>query len=46
MRGAWQPVWLLSGLVLTASDGPSLVTGFRPSQNPTFTPLIETSDGG
>jgi hypothetical protein len=34
------------GLVLTASDGPSLVTGFRPSQNLTFTPLIETSDGG
>lgn len=33
------------GLVLTASDGPSLVTGFRPSQNLTFTPLIETSDG-
>jgi hypothetical protein len=33
------------GLVL-ASGGPGLVTGFRPSQNLTYTPLIGTSDGG
>ncbi len=33
------------GLVL-AGGGPVLVTGFRPSQNLTYSPLIETSDGG
>ena len=33
------------GLVL-AGDGPALVTGFRPSQDLTYTPLIQTSDGG
>ncbi len=34
------------GLVLAGSNGPALVTGFRPSQNLTFSPLIETRDGG
>jgi hypothetical protein len=33
------------GLVLAAA-GPSLITGFRPSQGLTFTPLTQTSDGG
>ena len=33
------------GLVL-AGGGQALVTGFRPSQDLTYTPLIETSDGG
>ena len=33
------------GLVL-AGGGPALITGFRPSQNLTYTPLIQTSDGG
>jgi hypothetical protein len=33
------------GLVL-AGGGPVLVTGFRPSQDLTFSPLIQTSDGG
>jgi hypothetical protein len=33
------------GLVL-ADGGPALITGFRPSQDLTFTPLIQTSDGG
>ena len=33
------------GLVL-AGGGPELITGFRPSQDLTFTPLIQTSDGG
>jgi hypothetical protein len=33
------------GLVL-AGSGQALVTGFRPSQNLTYTPLIQTSDGG
>ena len=33
------------GLVL-AGGGPTLITGFRPSQDLTFTPLIQTSDGG
>ena len=33
------------GLVL-ADGGQALVTGFRPSQNLTYSPLIETSDGG
>jgi len=33
------------GLVL-AGGGPALITGFRPSQDLTFTPLIQTSDGG
>jgi hypothetical protein len=33
------------GLVL-ADGGPALVTGFRPSQNLTYSPLIQTSDGG
>jgi hypothetical protein len=34
------------GLVLAGSDGQSVVTGFRPSQKLTFSPLIETRDGG
>ena len=34
------------GLVLAGSGGPALVTGFRPSQDLTFTPLIQTSNGG
>jgi hypothetical protein len=34
------------GLVLADSGGPGLVTGFRPSQDLTYTPLIQTSDGG
>ena len=34
------------GLVLAASAGQPLVTGFRPSQTLTYTPLIETSNGG
>ena len=33
------------GLVLAAA-GPSLVTGFRPSQGLTYTPLTQTRDGG
>jgi hypothetical protein len=34
------------GLVMADGGGPELVTGFRPSQNLTYTPLIQTSDGG
>lgn len=34
------------GLVLAGGSGQALVTGFRPSQNLTYTPLIQTSDGG
>jgi hypothetical protein len=34
------------GLVLAGNDGQSVVTGFRPSQKLTFSPLIETRDGG
>jgi hypothetical protein len=34
------------GLVMVGSGGPVLVTGFRPSQNLTYTPLIRTGDGG
>lgn len=34
------------GLVLAGADGQSLITGFRPSQNLTYTPLIATRDGG
>jgi hypothetical protein len=34
------------GLVLAASAGRALVTGFRPSQTLTYTPLIQTSNGG
>jgi hypothetical protein len=33
------------GLVLAVA-GPSLITGFRPSQGLTFTPLTQTRDGG
>jgi hypothetical protein len=33
------------GLVLAAA-GPSLITGFRPSQYLTYTPLTTTADGG
>ena len=33
------------GLVLAAA-GPSLITGFRPSQSLTYTPLTATSDSG
>jgi hypothetical protein len=34
------------GLVLGGNAGPELVTGFRPSQDLTFSPLIQTSDSG
>lgn len=34
------------GLVLAGSGGQGLVTGFRPSQDLTYSPLIQTSDGG
>ena len=34
------------GLVLADAGGQSLITGFRPSQYLTFTPLIATRDGG
>ena len=34
------------GLVVAGSGGGSLVTGFRPSQDLTFSPLAATSDGG
>jgi hypothetical protein len=34
------------GLVLAGGSGPALVTGFRPSQDLTFTPLIQTGNGG
>jgi hypothetical protein len=34
------------GLVMAANSGSSLVTGFRPSQDLTFSPLIQTSDSG
>jgi hypothetical protein len=34
------------GLVLAGADAQSLITGFRPSQYLTYTPLIVTRDGG
>ena len=34
------------GLVLAGGAGPSLITGFRPSQYLTYTPLTATADGG
>jgi hypothetical protein len=34
------------GLVMADSGGQGLVTGFRPSQDLTYSPLIQTSDGG
>ena len=34
------------GLVVTGADGQSLITGFRPSQYLTYTPLVATRDGG
>jgi hypothetical protein len=34
------------GLVLAGNGATTLVTGFRPSQDLTYTPLIETSTGG
>jgi hypothetical protein len=34
------------GLVLAGGSGLALVTGFRPSQDLTFTPLIQTGNGG
>jgi hypothetical protein len=34
------------GLVLAGAAGRSLITGFRPSQYLTYTPLTVTSDGG
>ena len=46
--GSWSPrpgTADNGGLVL-AGAGRALVTGFRPSQNLTYTPLTETSDGG
>jgi hypothetical protein len=34
------------GLLLASTGGKSLVTGFRPSQQITFSPLTSTADGG
>jgi hypothetical protein len=34
------------GLVLAGSSGQALITAFRPSQDLTYTPLTQTSDGG
>jgi hypothetical protein len=34
------------GLVVAADGGQSLITAFRPSQDLTYTPLIETGDSG
>jgi hypothetical protein len=34
------------GLVLVGMDGQTLITGFRPSQDLTYTPLTLTRDGG
>ena len=34
------------GLVLAGSSGQALVAGFRPSQDLTYTPLIQTSNAG
>lgn len=34
------------GLVLAATGGPSLITGFRPSRYLTYTPLTATGDSG
>ena len=34
------------GLVLAGSSGQALVTGFRPSQDLTYSPLIQTSNAG
>jgi hypothetical protein len=34
------------GLVLAPGAGPSAIGAFRPSQDLTYTPLIQTSDGG
>jgi hypothetical protein len=34
------------GLVIAGDAGQELVTGFRPSQDLTFSPLIQTSDSG
>jgi hypothetical protein len=34
------------GLILAGAGGRSLITGFRPSQYLTYTPLTETGDGG
>jgi len=34
------------GLVLAAGSGPSAISAFRPSQDLTYTPLIQTGDGG
>jgi hypothetical protein len=34
------------GLVLAYASGESLIAGFRPSQDLTYTPLTATSDGG
>ncbi len=34
------------GLVLAVGSGPTAIGAFRPSQLLTFTPLIQTSDGG
>ncbi len=34
------------GLILADAGGHSLITGFRPSQDLTYTPLTQTRDGG
>jgi hypothetical protein len=55
VRSAGAPNWQLAtpsgvasngGLVVTATGPTSLVAGFRPSQDLTFSPLAATADGG
>jgi hypothetical protein len=55
VRPAGSPRWRLAtppgvadngGLEVAGTGGGSLVTGFRPSQDLTFSPLAVTSDGG
>jgi len=55
VRPAGSPGWKLvtppgvpdnGGLVLAPAGGRSLITGFRPSQFLTYTPLSATADGG
>jgi hypothetical protein len=54
-RPAASPTWRLAtplgvadngGLVVAATGANSMVTGFRPSQDLTFSPLASTADGG
>lgn len=55
VRPAGSPAWRLAtptgvasngGLVITQSEAGSLVTGFRPSQDLTFSPLATSADAG